>query len=264
MTKLTTTAAGGALAPRQRPQWTYDGPGGEARLEVDRRRDDPGAKESPPPPAVTRRSVAAALAEAEAALAPSGDIDGIKEFLATLADRHGLAMPQGLGLDIDLSLMAEWPADLFARAARRVWEDHQPGDPLPAVATFKRHVLSELEERRDRLAQLQTLDVRVGLRDANDPDLRAGRETAPAKPRDRFHPASYQAGLADGVALLLGRMKTPPADLAGLLARHDVEIQALRANAYAARVSVDALARALEEAARPKTRRSTTKTSGGG
>ncbi len=80
--------------------------------------------------------------------------------LAALANRRGFEMPTGLSLDLDVELMAEWPRDLFVKAFRGVWETFAYRR-MPEVADFRRHIETDLAERRSRLAKLEEIRLRL-------------------------------------------------------------------------------------------------------
>jgi hypothetical protein len=46
----------------------------------------------------------------------------IRDFLTLFAERRNLPLPSSLALDLDTATMAQWPQDLFVKAARLVWE----------------------------------------------------------------------------------------------------------------------------------------------
>lgn len=124
-------------------------------------------------PAAVRSDLPCALAEARAQLAP-GRPEAVLSALATIAERRGLALPCGLGLDLDVEIMAEWPEDLFALAFKRVWTTFGYRR-MPEVADFERAIHAELHERRARVAALHTLVLRLEAA-----RLREGRNAARA------------------------------------------------------------------------------------
>jgi hypothetical protein len=97
----------------------------------------------------------AAIAEARAALEPGAPWD-VLAALQMIAERRNLCLPTGLGLDMDVEIMAEWPADLFRKAVRGVWE-HFKYARFPEVPDFREHIAKDLAERRKRLANLELL-----------------------------------------------------------------------------------------------------------
>jgi hypothetical protein len=100
-----------------------------------------------------------AIAQARTRL-EQGDAAEVLMALKTLADRKGFDLPIGLGLDLDIEVMSEWPRDLFRRAFRGVWETFGYRR-MPEVADFRRHIEDELAERRQALARLETMALRL-------------------------------------------------------------------------------------------------------
>jgi hypothetical protein len=103
----------------------------------------------------------AALAEAQRALEPGNPAE-VLQALTLMAERRGLALPEGLALDLDVELLARWPRDLFRLAFRRVWENFGYRR-MPEVPDFKRTIEAELQERRERLARLDTLQRKLEM-----------------------------------------------------------------------------------------------------
>lgn len=104
----------------------------------------------------------AALAEAQTALRP-GDPEEVLAALELVAERKGLALPAGMALDLDVEAMAQWPRDLFRRAFREVWENF-PYRRMPEVPDFKQYIAAELAERRERLARLRMVQLKLERR----------------------------------------------------------------------------------------------------
>jgi acyl-CoA reductase-like NAD-dependent aldehyde dehydrogenase len=70
--------------------------------------------------------------------------------------RFDLPLPPAGEIDLDVAEMAGWPADLFQAAFSHVWRSFA-ASRRPRVADFLAPIADELEERRTRLAQLETL-----------------------------------------------------------------------------------------------------------
>jgi hypothetical protein len=61
---------------------------------------------------------------------------------------------------MDAVVMSQWPADLFRKAARQVWECF--AEPrVPSPPDFRRYIEEDLAERRTELAALHTLELRL-------------------------------------------------------------------------------------------------------
>jgi hypothetical protein len=106
-----------------------------------------------------------------------GDPREVLASLMALASRRGFEMPAGLGLDLDVELMAEWPRDLFVKAFRGVWEKFGYRR-MPEVADFRAHIEFDLAERRSRLDRLEEIRLRletIRLREQWDADCRRRR-----------------------------------------------------------------------------------------
>jgi hypothetical protein len=97
----------------------------------------------------------AAIDEARAALTPNHPWE-VLAGLQMIAERRNLCLPTGLSLEMDVEIMAEWPADLFRKALRGVWE-HFKYARFPEVPDFREHIAKDLAERRKRLADLELL-----------------------------------------------------------------------------------------------------------
>ena len=141
------------------------------------------------------REVERALVTAEQTLDPAGSAR-VTAFLRLFARRHALAMPEPEALALDLEIMGRWPADLFERAARGVWEEFTDRR-LPAAGDLRRHIASELAERvreRNRLYDF-ALSLRHRRRLSGTPLPPVPRpgpaklaDTPPARrPRRRLH-----------------------------------------------------------------------------
>ena len=112
------------------------------------------------------------ISDARAALEPGDPA----EVVAALAETGGpprfrLAGP--VSLDLDVEIMAAWPRDLFRKAFRCVWESFGYRR-LPEPADFLRHIQSDLDERRQTLARLESMRVRVETARARVGMLRPG------------------------------------------------------------------------------------------
>ena len=101
----------------------------------------------------------AAIAQATAALSPSQPVEVI-EALQALATRRGFDLPDGIALEMDVEVLASWPRDLFVKAFRIVWERFSYRR-LPEVADFYEPIKLAMAERRERLAKLQSLKLRL-------------------------------------------------------------------------------------------------------
>ncbi|MGF7209774.1 hypothetical protein GGE65_004377 [Skermanella aerolata] len=115
----------------------------------------------------------AAIAQATAALAPGQAVEVI-EALQALATRRGFDLPDGIALEMDVEVLASWPRDLFVRAFRIVWERFAYRR-LPEVADFYEPIKMAMTERRERLARLQSLKLKletVRMRERLDQEAR--------------------------------------------------------------------------------------------
>jgi hypothetical protein len=146
----------------------------------------------------------AAIEAARQALEP-GDPAEVLTALKTLADRKGFNLPPGIGLDLDIEVMSEWPRDLFRRAFRGIWENFAYRR-MPEVGDFRAFIGDALGERRNRLAKLESMRLRLKtleLReqwDTQSRERRARRETVKSMVvedvmarRKRVDPTLHQA-----------------------------------------------------------------------
>jgi hypothetical protein len=101
----------------------------------------------------------AAIEATRQALEP-GDPAEVLAALKTLADRKGFDLPAGIGLDLDIEVMSEWPRDLFRRAFRGIWENFAYRR-MPEVGDFRAFIGDVLAERRNRLAKLESMRLRL-------------------------------------------------------------------------------------------------------
>jgi hypothetical protein len=88
------------------------------------------------------------------------DQEAIRDFLRLVAQRRGLPEPHPVGLDFDAAVMGEWPADLFAKASKLVWERFAEMR-VPNPPDFRVFIEDDLAERHRRLAALHTLEKRL-------------------------------------------------------------------------------------------------------
>jgi hypothetical protein len=88
------------------------------------------------------------------------DQTAIREFVLLFAQRRNLPAPSSLGLDLDAAVMSAWPADLFAKAARLVWEQFAEMR-VPNPPDFRTFIADDLAERERRIAALHTLEKRL-------------------------------------------------------------------------------------------------------
>jgi hypothetical protein len=118
-------------------------------------RDDPGSPLPEDSASLKRllRGAEQALAEAENGLLP-GSAGTVAEFIRIFAERRGLAMPAGAGLELDIEIMSSWPTDLFRKAARGVWEDFT-FRRMPEVPDFKRYIAEDLRSRTQEIRTLR-------------------------------------------------------------------------------------------------------------
>jgi hypothetical protein len=100
-----------------------------------------------------------AIEAARQALEP-GDATEVLAALKTLADRKGFDLPAGIGLDLDIEVMSEWPRDLFRRAFRGIWENFAYRR-MPEVGDFRALISDALAERRNQLARLESMKLRL-------------------------------------------------------------------------------------------------------
>jgi hypothetical protein len=101
-----------------------------------------------------------ALAAAEERLCP-GSPAAVVEYLSAFADRRGLPEPSGLAAQLDIEIMSGWPADLFARAARLIWE-HFAYRRVPTAADFRIHISTDMEDRQLKVAALRNYCLALG------------------------------------------------------------------------------------------------------
>jgi hypothetical protein len=100
------------------------------------------------------------LAAARADMDRGTDQTAIREFLTLFAERRNLPVPSTLALNLDAATMAQWPQDLFAKAAQLVWERF--GElRVPNPPDFLAFIADDLAERRQEIASLHTLQKRL-------------------------------------------------------------------------------------------------------
>ncbi|EWY40843.1 hypothetical protein N825_33475 [Skermanella stibiiresistens SB22] len=127
------------------------------------------------------RHLPAAIETARLELEP-GDPREVLASLTALASRRGFEMPAGIGLDLDIEIMSEWPRDLFVKAFRAIWESFRYRR-MPEVADFRAHIETDLTERHARLARLEGVRLRmetIRLRERWDTDSRERRRQTAA------------------------------------------------------------------------------------
>lgn len=76
----------------------------------------------------------------------SGAVLSAEEILTaleTLAVARNLPLPADTVLDLDLAIMGEWPADLFRKAFRGIWENYRYRR-FPGAADFKALIAADL------------------------------------------------------------------------------------------------------------------------
>jgi hypothetical protein len=118
-----------------------------------------------------------AIEEARLALAP-GDPAEVLRALTTLCSRKGLPVPDDIALEMDTEVMSAWPRDLWIKAFRSVWEEFSYRR-IPEVADFRKHIEADLNERKAKLARLDTLRLKLEtarLRKQWDEEAKARRE----------------------------------------------------------------------------------------
>jgi hypothetical protein len=131
-------------------------------------------------PAELIEALPAAIVQAREDLEPS-DPGEVIAALNTLASRRGFPLPSGLALEMDVEVLASWPRDLWQKAFRGVWEGFAYRR-MPEPADFKQYIASDLEERRLRLDQLESMRLRletIRLRAVWDAESRQKRECRP-------------------------------------------------------------------------------------
>jgi hypothetical protein len=101
----------------------------------------------------------AAIDQARKDLTP-GDAGEVLVALSTFASRRGFPLPEGPGLEMDVEALASWPRDLWRKSFRAVWEKFAYRR-LPEVPDFRQHIEGDLAERRERLARLESLRLRL-------------------------------------------------------------------------------------------------------
>jgi hypothetical protein len=100
------------------------------------------------------------LAAAKADMATGADQAAIRGFLTLFAERRNLPVPSSLALDLDAATMAQWPQDLFAKAAHAVWErfeDMRVANPPDFLAFID----DELGERRRQVAAMPNVSSQL-------------------------------------------------------------------------------------------------------
>jgi hypothetical protein len=123
----------------------------------------------------------AAIEAARQALEP-GDPAEVLAALKTLADRKGFNLPAGIGLDLDIEVMSEWPRDLFRRAFRDIWENFAYRR-MPEVGDFRAFIGDALAERRNRLARLESMRLRLRTLELREQWDNQSRERHASSPR---------------------------------------------------------------------------------
>lgn len=109
-----------------------------------------------------------AIRLAEEAL-QAGDPAEVLASLKQIALRRGMALPEGLILDLDVEILASWPGDIFRKAFLGVWENFRYRR-FPEVPDFKEHVADALEARKAQLTRLQLMERKIkALRRFGDP-----------------------------------------------------------------------------------------------
>jgi hypothetical protein len=100
------------------------------------------------------------LAAAKTDMELGADPAAIRDFLTLFAERRNLPTPSSLDLDLDAATMAQWPQDLFAKAARLVWECFSEMR-VPNPPDFRAFITEDLAARREEIAALHTLQKRL-------------------------------------------------------------------------------------------------------
>jgi hypothetical protein len=100
------------------------------------------------------------LSAAKTDMELGADPAAIRDFLTLFAKRRNLPVPSSLALDLDAATMAQWPQDLFAKAARQVWE-HFAEMRLPNPPDFRAFIADDLAARHEEIAGLHTLQKRL-------------------------------------------------------------------------------------------------------
>jgi hypothetical protein len=105
------------------------------------------------------------------------------------AERRNLPVPSSLALDLDTATMAQWPQDLFAKAARSVRERFAELR-VPNPPDFLAFIADDLAERPQEIAALHALQKRLdtiarsdGQQIPADSFVSLGRGTAPHAPK---------------------------------------------------------------------------------
>jgi hypothetical protein len=139
-----------------------------------------------------------AIAEAKAALNPSQPSE-VVEALQALATRRGYDLPEGIALEMDVEVLASWPRDLFVKAFHMIWERFAYRR-LPEVADFHEHIKLAMSERRERLARLESLKLRletVRLRERLDEQARRRHAARQEREREAMRTAAATNHAAD-------------------------------------------------------------------
>lgn len=119
-----------------------------------------------------------AIGQARRDLAP-GDPGEVLAALTILASRRGFDLPDGLALELDIEVMANWPRDLWRKAFRGIWE-HFSYRRMPEVADFRCVIEADLTERQGRLDRLEAIRLKletIELKKAWDEEARTRRRS---------------------------------------------------------------------------------------
>ena len=143
-------------------------PGAVARLDVamvkavtstaERARRDPGSLLPATPHFAEQVGIVYAAAKQD--METGADQSAIREFLLLFAERRNLPVPSSVALDLDAATMAQWPQDLFAKAARLVWERFADMR-VPNPPDFLAFIADDFAARREEIAALHTLETRL-------------------------------------------------------------------------------------------------------
>lgn len=141
----------------------------------------------------------AAIAQATAALAPGQAVEVI-EALQALATRRGFDLPDGIALEMDVEVLASWPRDLFVKSFRIVWERFAYRR-LPEVADFYEPIKLAMADRRERLARLQSLKLKletVRMRERLDQEARQRHAARRERELETLRTAAQRAASRTG------------------------------------------------------------------
>jgi hypothetical protein len=130
-------------------------------------------------PAELEEALPEAVERARSDMNP-GDPAEVLAALTSMATRRGFPLPDEAALMMDVRVMAAWPADLFVKAFRLVWENFRYRR-LPEVGDFRVHIEDDLRERLTVLQRLEGFRMKLETRRMQERWDREARERRSAK-----------------------------------------------------------------------------------